>query len=70
MQAKIVHLVPQRVCRLFVVLLVVELHHAGAILGLERGVRLEDDNEGEKDADPLDDGKEHVEPNPTQTMQR
>ena len=50
--------------------LVVELHHAGAVLGLERGVRLDDDNEGEKDTDPLDDGKEHVEPNPTQTMQR
>ena len=35
------------------------------VLGL-----LKHDNEGEKDADPLDDGKEHVEPNPTQTMQR
>ena len=39
----------------------VELHHAGAVLGLERGVRLKYDDDSEDDADPLSHAEEHVE---------
>ena len=39
----------------------VELHHAGAVLELERGVRLKYDDEGEEDADPLSHAEEYVE---------